>query len=274
MTIACAGFRPALLYSGSLHSLKPIQAGGLGLGIDPEADYENETVAVAPGDVVLLSSAGMLSAVNLQGAEFGLGRLEQVLLAHHQAPPAKIIAELEKALRKFCAGLARRDDITVIALKFPDHPSLAIAPAASEPANHPLPAERRFSAVESELPEILRFVAGHVRHAGMSASCRQDLELAIEEVVVNICHHGYGQKPGPLILRIVDSPSGSFQVEIEDEGPEFNPLAQSLPDATTPLENWKVGGLGILLVRRAVDNVDYERRNGRNLLRLRMVPKG
>jgi anti-sigma regulatory factor (Ser/Thr protein kinase) len=108
----------------------------------------------------------------------------------------------------------------------------------------------------------------------MSASCRQDLELAIEEVVVNICHHGYGQKPGPLILRIVDSPSGSFQVEIEDEGPEFNPLAQSLPDATTPLENWKVGGLGILLVRRAVDNVDYERRDGRNLLRLRMVPKG
>ena len=274
VTIACAGFRPALLYSGSLHSLKPIQAGGLGLGIDPEADYENETVAVAPGDVVLLSSAGMLSAVNLQGAEFGFGRLEQVLLAHHQAPPAKIIAELEKALRKFCAGLARRDDITVIALKFPDHPSLAIAPAASEPANHPLPAERRFSAVESELPEILRFVAGHVRHAGMSASCRQDLELAIEEVVVNICHHGYGQKPGPLILRIVDSPSGSFQVEIEDEGPEFNPLAQSLPEATPSLENWKVGGLGILLVRRAVDNVDYERRNGRNLLRLRMVPKG
>lgn len=271
VTIACAGFRPALLFSSSQHSLAHIQAGGLGLGIDPDADYENETVAIATGDVLLLSSAGMLSATNLQGAEFGMSRLEQVLQAHHHAPPTIVIAELEKSLRRFCAGLARRDDITVIVLKFPDQPGLSVFPVVPVSVSSALPKERRFSAEEGELPEILRFVAAHARRSGMSTFWRQDLELAVEEAVVNICHHGYGGKPGPLVLRIGDSDSGAFQVEIEDEGPEFNPLSQPLPEAGSHLENWKVGGLGILLMRRAVDTVDYERRDGRNLLRLRLA---
>jgi anti-sigma regulatory factor (Ser/Thr protein kinase) len=271
VTIACAGFRPALLFSGTRQSLTPIQAGGLGLGIDPEADYENATVAIAPGDVLLLSSAGMLSVSNLQGAEFGLDRLTQVLQAHHQAPPATIIAELEKTLRRFSAGLARRDDITVIALKFPDQPGPGIATAEPPPMSNELPLERRFSAEEKDLPELLRFVAAHARRVGMNASWRQDLELAVEEAVANICHHAYGRHSGPLILRIGSTPTGAFQVEIEDEGPEFNPLARPLPEPGKNLDSWTVGGLGILLMRRSVDSVDYERRDGRNLLRLQLT---
>ncbi len=54
---------------------------------------------------------------------------------------------------------------------------------------------------------------------------------------------------------------------VVDDGPEFDPLSAAQPDTTLGVENRPVGGLGIALVRRLMDEVAYERRDGRNRLR-------
>jgi len=103
--------------------------------------------------------------------------------------------------------------------------------------------------------------------AGMTEDDVQEVRLVIEEAVTNTIRHGY-RDPGPheIILRAaVDG--GRLTIEIEDDAAAFDPLAKTLPDLTLPVEEKPIGGLGILLVRTLMDNVEYQRVGNRNLLR-------
>jgi anti-sigma regulatory factor (Ser/Thr protein kinase) len=93
------------------------------------------------------------------------------------------------------------------------------------------------------------------------------LELAVEEAVVNICLYAYEVPPGELLVRI-DPGEKSFIVELVDEGIPFDPLAVNEPDLRAAVEERAVGGLGIFLVRRVMDEVAYHREGSRNVLRL------
>jgi serine/threonine-protein kinase RsbW len=93
------------------------------------------------------------------------------------------------------------------------------------------------------------------------------LELAVEEAVVNICLYAYEVPPGELLVRI-ESGEERFVVDLIDEGVPFDPLAVEEPDLRAPAEERKVGGLGIFLVRRVMDEVAYRRDGSSNILRL------
>jgi anti-sigma regulatory factor (Ser/Thr protein kinase) len=93
------------------------------------------------------------------------------------------------------------------------------------------------------------------------------LDVAIEEIVVNICSYAYETPPGELNIRVEESPE-AFAVEFLDNGVAFDPLAVDEPDVTRPLEERDAGGLGILLVRRMMDEVHYSRKGALNSLRI------
>ncbi len=93
------------------------------------------------------------------------------------------------------------------------------------------------------------------------------LDVAIEEIVVNICSYAYETPPGELTIRVEESPE-AFAVEFLDNGVAFDPLAVDEPDVTRPLEERDAGGLGILLVRRMMDEVHYSRKGALNSLRI------
>jgi len=93
------------------------------------------------------------------------------------------------------------------------------------------------------------------------------LDVAIEEIVVNICSYAYETPPGKLTIRVEESPE-AFAVEFLDNGVAFDPLAADEPDVTRPLEERDAGGLGILLVRRMMDEVHYSRKGTLNSLRI------
>lgn len=93
------------------------------------------------------------------------------------------------------------------------------------------------------------------------------LDVALEEIVVNICSYAYETPPGELTIRVEESPE-SFAVEFVDNGVAFDPLAMDEPDVSLPLEQRDAGGLGILLVRRMMDEVHYSRKGALNSLRI------
>ena len=93
------------------------------------------------------------------------------------------------------------------------------------------------------------------------------LDVAIEEIVVNICSYAYETPPGELTIRVEESPE-AFAVDFLDNGVAFDPLAADEPDVTRPLEERNAGGLGILLVRRMMDEVHYSRKGTLNSLRI------
>ena len=124
-----------------------------------------------------------------------------------------------------------------------------------------------FAGQVEAVPDIIAFVADAARAWDVHPRRLMQLELAVEEAVVNICLYAYEVPPGEVLVRV--TPDGErFVVELVDEGVPFDPLAAEEPDLRAGAGEREVGGLGIVLVRRVMDEVAYTREAGRNVLRL------
>jgi len=120
----------------------------------------------------------------------------------------------------------------------------------------------------SELPRLAAWTDELCRSLGLPDRIRHDLRLALEEVVTNVISHAYRNDAAHEIVVRASTRADGLEVEVEDDGVEFDPLAVPPPDTTVPLEERAVGGLGIHLIRHAVDAVRYRRRDGKNVLAL------
>ena len=95
------------------------------------------------------------------------------------------------------------------------------------------------------------------------------LDLALEEILTNIMSHGYtDDREHEIKVRLTARPD-ALEAEVEDDGRPFNPLEAPEPDTTRSLHDRSIGGLGIHLARRLVDGLEYQRRDGKNVLLLR-----
>ncbi len=122
------------------------------------------------------------------------------------------------------------------------------------------------------LPAFLEHVRRMAELAGVADAQITRLELAVEEALVNVVSYAYaGRTPaGTVQCRAAVQPEGLL-VEIADEGPPFDPLAQPDPDTTLALEQRQPGGLGILLIKGLASEVAYHREEDRNVLRIEIL---
>lgn len=101
----------------------------------------------------------------------------------------------------------------------------------------------------------------------IGAKERYIVALAFEEMATNIIKYGFedsaAQQPIDITLSYGNS---ALTLVLEDSGREFNPLESASPELFDPVEDREVGGLGVHLVRRMADSMDYKRINGRNIL--------
>lgn len=93
--------------------------------------------------------------------------------------------------------------------------------------------------------------------------------LAIEELVTNCVKHGYDDKGEHIIEITLKLSADELLVTVTDDGHPFNPLDLPEPDTSLPMEDRPIGGLGIHLLRKMSDRMEYERRDGKNQVTLR-----
>jgi serine/threonine-protein kinase RsbW len=107
---------------------------------------------------------------------------------------------------------------------------------------------------------------------GVSRAVTWPVEVSLDEVLANVVRHGLEGRGElarvELELRLEPGDPPRCEVRVEDDGPEFDPLGAAAPDTSLGVEERPIGGLGIELVKRLMDEVHYERRDGRNRLRL------
>jgi serine/threonine-protein kinase RsbW len=109
---------------------------------------------------------------------------------------------------------------------------------------------------------VARFATLHLLPPGV----QKELHLVLDELLSNVVRHGYGQQ-GPYRITVsLGFKRGVLRLEITDDAGRFNPLDAPEPDLGLPLADRPVGGLGILLVKRLMDELKYSRVKGRNRL--------
>lgn len=120
--------------------------------------------------------------------------------------------------------------------------------------------------------ERLRSVVGFVETAVKAAGCKkEDLDkilVSVDELFTNIAQYAYGEGGGEceIALEIAD---GVVSVRFTDSGIPYNPLSKKDPDVTLTAEERDIGGLGIYMVKKSMDAMEYERRDGKNILTIR-----
>ena len=117
------------------------------------------------------------------------------------------------------------------------------------------------------LETVNSFIHAWAKEASLSTNSTQELLLAVEEVYVNVAKYAYPDSSGKVTISC-HMREDSLILEIKDGGIPFDPLKLPQPNLSPCLEKRKVGGLGIFLLRRLMDKVEYERQGTQNALTL------
>lgn len=118
----------------------------------------------------------------------------------------------------------------------------------------------------SELERFSQALTEFGQRHGLAPKLVHDLNLALEEILTNIISYGYtDNRVHEIRVRLCMQPE-EVRAEVEDDGKPFNPLKAREPDTAQSLQERTIGGLGIHLVRKLMDGLEYQRQEGKNLL--------
>lgn len=119
-----------------------------------------------------------------------------------------------------------------------------------------------------ELAHMCQLLEEYAEQNNLPPKALFDLNLALDELVTNIISYGYEDDERHEILVRLRRDGDMVHMHIEDDGIPFNPLDMPEPNVDAPMEERKIGGLGIHLVKRLMTSVEYERCQGKNILRI------
>ncbi|MFZ0612665.1 MAG: ATP-binding protein [Desulfobacterales bacterium] len=120
----------------------------------------------------------------------------------------------------------------------------------------------------SELEKLDRKLRAFGNGIGLSKACIFQINLAVDELFTNIVKYGYADDDLHTIVVAVSHADGKITIRIEDNGIPFDPAAKQTSKLKDPVENCKIGGLGLHLVQKIMDGIVYERCGEKNVITL------
>ncbi len=119
------------------------------------------------------------------------------------------------------------------------------------------------------LQEVLAFVDEQLEELDCPMKVQMQVDIAVEEIFVNIANYAYTPEGGAATIRTeVKEDPLLIELTFIDHGIPYDPLAKEDPDVTLPVEQRQIGGLGIFMVKKSMDDVKYEYKDGHNILRI------
>ena len=279
---ANAGHNPPVLkQNGRLSYLKCKP--GLVLGAMDVVKYREGSFTCSPGDGLLLYTDGVSEAADEAEQLFGEDRLLQTLAelddgdvqgrasasvsldgeagavpegeccAPRSSSAQAAVDSLVGAVDAFAGRAPQADDITMLAFRWNLPVTRLTLPAQDE-----------------QLDNLFAFLEPICEGAGRTPKMMAQMMLVCEEIFVNICHYGFpdGQPRLPVeIEAAVDERVGCLHLVFSDQGIAYDPLSHEAKKVD-PTDEQRKGGLGILLMRKYMDDLRYTRSDGRNILRM------
>ncbi len=125
--------------------------------------------------------------------------------------------------------------------------------------------EINLEAKVENLDKVMAFIDAELEAADCSMKKQMQIDVAVEEIFVNIASYAYGDATGNATISI-DISDNKASITFADEGIEYDPLKKEDPDVTLSAEERQIGGLGIFIVKKSMDEVKYRYEDGKNIL--------
>lgn len=266
---------------------------GAPLGLSKESTYSEYEIELEEGDYVFLCSDGVTGAAGEENERFGTKRLLEALNADLvvkeplenenmslEIPGADVVAEEEslknddpetdaemlmeriaRSIKGHLGGSPQKDDITMICLKYlggTDGPGTVYEPNMFSGVSEAETGSRiKVAAGKENFRTVFHFIERHLMQAECPFRIQKQILVAAEEIYANIASYAYAPDTGSVDIDIRITEDGTkAKIMFIDSGVEFDPLMK---------EDSASDGLGIFMVKNIMDDLSYERRDGKNI---------
>jgi anti-sigma regulatory factor (Ser/Thr protein kinase) len=129
--------------------------------------------------------------------------------------------------------------------------------------------ELKIKASIENLEQVIAFVDEELEKNDCSMKTQIQIDVAVEEIFVNIASYAYqpGEGDATIIVDVVQDPT-RVEITFIDTGVEYDPLKKEDPDITLSAEERQIGGLGIFMVKKSMDDMIYNYNDGKNILKI------
>jgi len=129
--------------------------------------------------------------------------------------------------------------------------------------------ELTIEATVENIGKVTAFVDEQLAAIGCPLKAQTQINIAIDELFGNIAHYAYNPEIGSatVLVEVEEAPL-AVQITFIDDGKPYNPLVKEDPDVTLSAREREIGGLGIYMVKKSMDKVSYEYKDGQNVLRI------
>ena len=223
------------------------------VGWDSESIFNEYEIQLEKGSKLFLYTDGVPDTVGTAGS-FGRERTIETLNNHSDESPEQILRSMAKELNIFSGNHDQFDDTTMLCLEYRGKESNLTKTVT-------------FNADIKEIEKGIKPIVEALKNINVESGLIYKINLVLDEIYTNIASYAYPNKNGVIEVEyeIADSPK-KIKVRIADYGKEFNPLEAENPDLDVPLEKRKIGGLGVFIVKKTIDEVSYSREKDKNVL--------
>ncbi|MEG1780602.1 MAG: SpoIIE family protein phosphatase [Clostridium sp.] len=213
--------------------------------------YTEYELLLQPGDRIFLYTDGVPEATNASNKLYGTDRMMDTLNRNKECDCKQLLSAIKEDVDVFVGQAPQFDDITMLCLTLMPTDTFGMQKLKLPPS------------LEA-MTEVTAFVEQRMEDAGLPMKLIAQMNIAVDEIFSNIaCYSGATD-----VTVGVKISNGCLTLRFADNGLSYDPTATAVPDTTLPAEEREIGGLGLLMVRKFMDTVEYDYHDGLNILTL------
>lgn len=224
-------------------------------------EYQEEYRTLNAEELLILYTDGITEAMNANRELFSEGRLVDLLTSAPIDSAEDVTRETTRAVSIFEGETDQTDDITVLAFQYYGDAAIGVSETWKMTIKNRL----------GDIPLVIGSIEKFCQELPVPLSPGRKLKIVMDEILSNIISHGYNDDDEHEIKIEVQPISTGIVLTIADDSSPFNPLDRREPDTEQPIDEREVGGLGVHLVRKMVDESRYERLDDLNILKLTLI---
>ena len=216
--------------------------------------YKNYEIELEKNSKLFIYTDGVAEATSEADELFGMERTVETLNSVKDRSPKEILEKVKESVDAFVGNAAQFDDLTMLCVEY----------IGSEGRKNEITLE----ATRPNVGRAVDFVSAAAEELPFSLKEKNQIEIAVDEIVCNVASYAYDGSSGTFNLKVSTDQIGMI-ITVTDSGIPYNPLEKEDPDVTLSADERGIGGYGIFIVKKIMDDVSYEYKDGKNILTMK-----